>query len=95
MRQAAGDRFDTLEINTLLFGVVVTDHRQRAAEDLARAVGLTSEQVLDSIHFLVGTVEQITEDIQMWRERLGISYITVGQGSMDAFAPVVARLAGT
>ncbi len=95
VRQAAGDRFDELEINTLLFGVVVTDYRQRAAEDLARAFGLTSEQVLDSIHFLVGTVEQIVEDIQMWRERFGISYVTVIQRYMDALAPVVARLAGT
>ena len=95
MRQAAGDRFDELELNTLLLGVVVTDQRQRSAEDLARAVGLTSEQVLDSVHFLVGSVEQITEDIQRWREQFGISYITVIQEYLDTLAPVVARLAGT
>ena len=95
VRQAAGDRFDELELNTLLLGVVVTDQRQRSAEDLARAVGLTSEQVLDSVHFLVGSVEQITEDIQRWREQFGISYITVIQEYLDTLAPVVARLAGT
>jgi probable F420-dependent oxidoreductase len=95
VRQAAGDHFADLEFNTLVIGVEITDHRQRMAEDLARRIGLTSEQVLDSVHFLVGTVEQITEDIQMWRERFGISYVAVVQEYMDALAPVVARLAGT
>ena len=33
----------------------------------------------------------------MWRERYGISYITLfgEQNNMEALAPVVARLAGT
>ena len=77
VRQAAGDRVDSLELNTLLFGVVVTDQRQRAAEQLASVWGITAEQVLDSIHFLVGTVDQMIEDIRMWRERFGISYFLV------------------
>jgi probable F420-dependent oxidoreductase len=95
VRQAAADRFDELEFNTLLFGVVITDHRQRTAEDLARPLGLTGEQLLDTVHFLVGTVDQMTEDLQMWRERFGISYIVVLPEYRDALAPAVARLAGT
>ena len=95
VRQAAGDRFDDLEINTLLLSVLITDQRQRAAEQLAEAGGTTSEQILDSMHFLVGTVDQMTEDVQRWRDRFGISYILVLPESMDALAPVVARLAGT
>jgi probable F420-dependent oxidoreductase len=95
VRHAAGERLAALELNTLLFAVVVTEHRQQAAEQLAATRGTTAEQVLDSIHFLVGTVEQMVEQIHMWRERLGISYITVLQEYMDALAPVVARLAGT
>jgi len=95
VRQAAGDRYGDLELNTLVFGVVVTDHRQQVAEELARPLGLTGEQLLDTVHFLVGTVDEITEDMQMWRERFGISYITVQQQHMDALAPAVARLAGT
>jgi probable F420-dependent oxidoreductase len=95
VRQAAGDRFDDLEFNTLVFGVVVSAHRHQAADDLARPFGLTGEQLLDTVHFLVGTVDQIIEDMQMWRERFGISYITVQQDHMEALAPAVARLAGT
>jgi probable F420-dependent oxidoreductase len=95
IRQAAGDRFEQLELNTLLFGVVITHQRQAAAEELAQAFGATAELVLNSIHFLVGTVDQMVEDVRMWRERYGISYILVIQRFMDALAPVVARLAGT
>ena len=94
IRTAAGARFDALELNTLVLHVTITDHRQEAAENLARRLGLPAEHILDSIHFLVGTVDQIVEDIQMWRERFGISYIAVIHEHMEALAPAVARLAG-
>jgi hypothetical protein len=42
---------------------------------------------------MIGSVDQIVETLQERRERYGISYITVF-GDIDAFAPVVARLAG-
>ena len=34
-------------------------------------------------------------DLQMRRERWGISYYVIFERDMDTFAPVVARLAGT
>jgi hypothetical protein len=42
---------------------------------------------------LVGTVDQICEDLIARREEFGFSYIVLHD--IDAFAPVVARLAGT
>jgi hypothetical protein len=33
--------------------------------------------------------------VQALRERIGISYLTIGSHDVEAFAPVVARLAGT
>jgi probable F420-dependent oxidoreductase len=95
VRQAAADRFDTLEFNVLIFELLVTDNRKQGAEQIATATGMTSEQVLDNVHILVGTVDQIVEDLQMRRAQFGISYITVDERYMDVFAPVVARLAGT
>lgn len=94
IRKAAGERLAALELNTLVFECVVTDQRRRVAEELAQKWEIPVEHVLNSVHFLVGTVEQITEAVQMWRERFGISYVTVFPLSMDAFAPVVAKLAG-
>ncbi len=95
VREAARDRFSALELNTSIFDVVVTDHPQEAAERIAQSWGITPEVVLEGIYFLVGTVDGIVDEIQMWRERFGISYIGVFEEFRDEFAPVVARLAGT
>jgi hypothetical protein len=43
---------------------------------------------------LIGTIDQIVEDLQARGERWGISYYVVQEPYLDAFAPVVARLAG-
>jgi hypothetical protein len=43
---------------------------------------------------LIGTVEQMIEDLQARRERWGISYYIIFEPYLDAFAPVVAHLAG-
>jgi probable F420-dependent oxidoreductase len=95
VREAAGERFDKLELNVLVWLVIVTDHRREKAEEYAAQWGLTADLMLNSPHFLFGTVDQIVEDVQRWREQFGISYVTVFPEWMDAFAPVVARLAGT
>ena len=42
---------------------------------------------------LVGTVQQLVEDLQARRERWGISSYVVFEPYMEAFAPVVAHLA--
>jgi hypothetical protein len=44
---------------------------------------------------LYGPVEQAIERLHYLRERCALSYIVVFDRDMEAFAPVVARLAGT
>jgi hypothetical protein len=51
--------------------------------------------VLETVYVLVGTVEEICETLRQRRERYGISYLTVFERDMEAFAPVVARLEGS
>ena len=46
-------------------------------------------------HALFGSVDGVCEELERRREAYGISYITVRMDAADAFAPVVARLAGT
>jgi alkanesulfonate monooxygenase SsuD/methylene tetrahydromethanopterin reductase-like flavin-dependent oxidoreductase (luciferase family) len=43
---------------------------------------------------LVGTVDQLVEELQARRTRWGISYFVTHEPYVDAFAPVVARLGG-
>ena len=95
VREAAGERFGRLELAMLIWQVAVTDDHQAAAEAIAPARGLAVEQVLASPYFLIGSVEQIVECVQRLRERHGVSYLTVFPADVEAFAPVVARLAGT
>ena len=42
-----------------------------------------------------GSVVEIVDDLVARREKLGFSYVIVGGPDIAAFAPVVARLAGT
>jgi len=94
VREAAGDRYDSLELNALVQRVVVTDNRRHAAEELAsRWTQLSPEEILQSPFVLIGTVDQLVEDLQVRRERWGISYYVIFEPYIDAFAPVVARLA--
>ncbi len=95
VRDAAGDRYERLELNALVQRVVVTDDRRKAAEDLTRRwTQLSVEEILQSPYALVGTVDQLVEDLQARRTRWGISYFVTHEPYVDAFAPVVARLVG-
>ncbi len=96
VREAAGDAVERLELNALVQRVIVTDDRRKAAQELAtgRWARLTADDVLASPYALVGTVDQMVEDLIARRERWGISYVITHESYMDALAPLVARLAG-
>ncbi len=96
VREAAGDdRYLRLQLNVLVQRVAVTDDRRRAAEELrSRWTQLTPDEILHSPYVLIGTVDQMVEDLQARRERWGFSYYQISEPYLDAFAPVVARLAG-
>lgn len=95
VRDAAGDRFDEIELNMLIFAAIVTDDRQGTIDMMAPMFGLDPAAVAEYPHAWVGTVDQICDDLIARRERWGASYLVVQSDAMDAIAPVVARLAGT
>jgi probable F420-dependent oxidoreductase len=95
VREAAGARYAALELNALVQRVIVTDDRRRAAEELAaRWTQLSIDEILQSPYVLIRTVDELVEDLTRRRERWDISYYVVFEPYVDAFAPVVARLAG-
>ena len=96
VREAAGDRLESLELHMLIQAVVVTDDRTAAAERLAaRFGGVSSDLVLESPYVLLGTVAEICATLRQRREQYGISYITVFDRDAETFAPVVEHLTGT
>ena len=106
VREAAGARFEDIELHVLYNSVTVTDDRRRGAEQTATWLrsfppGVLANAdtsiagILDSPSYLIGTIDQIVEDLKERREHFGVSYIAVGSDDVEAFAPVVERLAGT
>jgi len=95
VKEAAGDRFDDLELNVLSLATLVTDDQHGTAEMMAGLFGLDTDGVLEVPHALIGSVEQMIEQLQARRERWGFSYVVVQGDALESFAPVVAALAGT
>lgn len=54
---------------------------------------LAEDDLLESPHNFIGSIDGLVEKLRGLRERLGISSIMVGD--IDQFAPIVERLAGT
>jgi probable F420-dependent oxidoreductase len=94
LRDRAGSRVGELELNVLLQRVDITDRRGRAAERLAAELGHEVDDLLSSPYLAVGTAAQVADELRRHRAELGISYLTVKQRDMEAFAPVVAQLRG-
>jgi probable F420-dependent oxidoreductase len=91
IREAAGARFDQIELNLNLMAV-----GQQVPRWISSQMGLTAEGLAraGAVSALTGTPDEMVEALQRRRERLGISYIAVGDELMEGLAPVVERLAG-
>ena len=94
IREGAGARFDTLELEVGAYFTTVTPNARTALTQLAQTLGLTEAQVSEHPHALIGSIDGIAETLLGRRERFGISYVTVPDAAMAAFAPIVAKLAG-
>lgn len=93
VRDAAGDRFSSLELQIATIAVAVVNSR-RAAVRAATMLGY-SEETIDLPLLLIGTEDELCERLLERRERWGFSNIVVPGESIDVFAPVVDRLAGS
>jgi probable F420-dependent oxidoreductase len=105
IREAAGDRFNQIELNMTLRDVRLTDDRAATARQLlaewasvpdrlANVDQLTVDDVLHSPHVAIGTAQQIVEQFEDARERWGFTYLEVSSSDADAIAVVLPRLSG-
>lgn len=95
LRSFAGERFSEIELNISLDVVERTDDVDEAADRFAARRGTTRAGALQSPWALFGTPEAMAEQLLERRERFGISYPVIMARDLDAFAPVVKRLAGS
>jgi len=95
LREAAGEHFDDLEIQSFVGFTTFTDDRRSLAEMMAGAFGVSPEEALETPVVLAGTLEEMIDDLYARRERWDMTYVVVGVDVMEQFAPAVAKLAGT
>ena len=95
VREAAGPRLEHIELHTNLTNVFVTNDRLATMEKVARGYGLDDpHHALEIPHVVIGTVTQCVEQLLERRAVTGISHYTVFEANLDAFAPILAELAG-
>ncbi|HYA67460.1 MAG TPA: TIGR03621 family F420-dependent LLM class oxidoreductase [Acidimicrobiales bacterium] len=95
VQEAAGERFEDIELNTLIGFAMITDDAMGIAKAMAPNFGMEPEEALHVPLALVGTLDQMTEELRWRRDHYGISYYSIEADIWDALGPVVARLAGT
>src|SRR3954447_8253844 len=101
VRDAAGERFASLEFNVYpsTWPVTITDdlrgEARRVIDELRSRTGveLTEDEVIDSPHLFIGSVDRLVEKFLQLRAELAISSILLGE--LDELTPVLARLSGT
>jgi probable F420-dependent oxidoreductase len=95
IREAAGDRAGDIELQCWTAAVQVVPNRAEVTASLAALFNLTPEQLEATPLALIGTAEEIVEQLRARRVALGFSYIVVHEAEMDALTPVIAELADT
>lgn len=86
----AGER--ELEIHALIQAVVVTNDREAGIDQLAREWDLPAGFIVDVPLVLIGSTEEVAEQVLERRRRYGFTYFTVFEEAMEDFTPVVERL---
>ena len=100
VRAGAGDRFDQVELSTVITPIATADTRaarRDAAEQYAREQGwpdVTADQILEMPSMLIGSPEQMAADLEARRAELAISYYVLSDKHARVLAPLVARLRG-
>ena len=94
VRKIARDGGRDPELNVLIQHVEITNERGRVAAERAAEYETDPDTLMALPFELIGTVDQIVEDLEERRRRYGISYMTVNESFMETLAPVIERLSG-
>ena len=92
------DRFPELELQMNTFMTAVTSNTSEADEmfeGMAPMFGLSPEQARTIPMVLAGTVIDVCEQLEHYRDLYGTSYWVIHEGEVDAKAPVVAKMTDT
>ncbi|MCU0483705.1 MAG: TIGR03621 family F420-dependent LLM class oxidoreductase [Chloroflexi bacterium] len=94
VREAAGGRFEHLELNVIVADAGLVGRRRPAGEALVAAGMSLATGLVGTPYVLYGTLGGLRDGLLRRRDRLGISYYALPRRAMEAMAPLVAELAG-
>ena len=91
--EGAGDRFDQVELEIPAYFTIVTEDPEPAAAAMAGMLRMEPAALRQHPHALIGPAGWIVDTLEQRRSDYGISYVSIASRP-EAFAPVVAELAG-
>jgi probable F420-dependent oxidoreductase len=93
VRNAAGDRFDSLELN-LAITAMPRDGETEPDLKLTRSYSpeLSDEEILSMPSVLTGSPAEIADTLSAYREKYGVSSFTVQDNNIANFSKVIAEL---
>ena len=99
VREAAGDRFDQLELNVLIASAQITEGgpaTTAAIEATAQMFGQPAETVADVPMLLIGSPAEIADTLRRRRQRWGFNYMVLQADNSDigGFSAVISELEG-
>ena len=94
IKGAAGDRFESLEINLWLGDAGLVGSGNSLPASIAAVARWAPTAIYGSPYLLYGTLASTRERLLRRRDKLGISYYTVPSHAMESMAPHVEALAG-
>jgi probable F420-dependent oxidoreductase len=94
VRQAAGRRFDEIELSCFL-DVTLTNERDKAIAEMAEKAKADPAVVGSSVYRPIGTLDQVREHVVRVRRETGITYFCLRGPHVEELAPVVRDLSGT
>jgi probable F420-dependent oxidoreductase len=93
VREAAGERFDQLELNIAITAMPLDDSGMPDMKIPRHFLpGLSDEELLRHPGVLSGSADEIAERIRGYRDIYGISYVIVQDRHVEAFGKVIALL---
>lgn len=94
VREAAGDRFERLELNVIVGDAGLIGGGAGPAASAVAAAKAAATGVIGSPHVLYGTLAGLRRRLEERRERVGISSYALPLRAMESMAPLVEALAG-
>jgi probable F420-dependent oxidoreductase len=95
VKEAAGPRFEELELNALIGFVLITEDARAIADAMAPHFGIDPAEALHVPGVLLGTLDEMADELRWRRDEYGITYWSIESDAWTDLAPVVQKLSGS